>query len=85
MFDSVSGPLDYLKLLDLALLSQCNHSIFDYGTYGFWSAFLAGGAVVAAAGIRNHEEPHVLAAKLENWTFIPAHMRAGKNTSEIVN
>ena len=30
---------------DFAVLSSCNHSIFDYGSYGFWSAFLAGGKV----------------------------------------
>ncbi|KAF0312646.1 Galactoside 2-alpha-L-fucosyltransferase 1 [Amphibalanus amphitrite] len=27
---------------DLALLAACNHTIFDYGTYGFFAAFLAG-------------------------------------------
>ncbi|KAL1491253.1 hypothetical protein ABEB36_011874 [Hypothenemus hampei] len=31
---------------DLALMSACNHSIFDYGTFGWWGAFLANGEVV---------------------------------------
>ncbi|KAF2893836.1 hypothetical protein ILUMI_12339 [Ignelater luminosus] len=32
--------------LDLAVLAACNHSIFDYGTYGGWSAILAGGETI---------------------------------------
>lgn len=28
---------------DLALLSFCNHSIIDYGTFGLWAALMAGG------------------------------------------
>lgn len=31
---------------DLALLAACNHSIFDYGTFGVWGAILAGGETV---------------------------------------
>ena len=31
------------RLTDLAILSKCNHSIITYGTYGWWSAYLAGG------------------------------------------
>ena len=31
----------------MALASVCNHSIYDYGTYGFWGAFLAHGVTVA--------------------------------------
>lgn len=32
--------------LDLAILASCNHSIFDYGTYGAWGALLAGGETI---------------------------------------
>lgn len=32
--------------LDLAILSSCNHSIFDYGTFGVWGAILAGGETI---------------------------------------
>jgi hypothetical protein len=28
---------------DLALLSTCDHTIVDYGTFGFWGALMAGG------------------------------------------
>jgi len=30
---------------DLALMSQCNHTIIDYGSYGVWGGLLAGGEV----------------------------------------
>ncbi|XP_050294029.1 galactoside alpha-(1,2)-fucosyltransferase 2-like [Anthonomus grandis grandis] len=32
--------------VDMAIMSACNHSIFDYGTFGEWGALLAGGEVV---------------------------------------
>ncbi|GLH16919.1 L-Fucosyltransferase, partial [Gryllus bimaculatus] len=38
------GSEDYRN--DLALLSFCNHSIISYGTYGAWSALMAGGNTV---------------------------------------
>ncbi len=31
---------------DMALLTQCNHSIMTVGTFGWWSSYLAGGEVV---------------------------------------
>lgn len=31
---------------DLALMVACNHTIFDYGTFGEWGALLAGGEVI---------------------------------------
>lgn len=40
--------------LDLAILSSCNHSIFDYGTYGEWGAILAGGETVYYNVVKNH-------------------------------
>ena len=27
-------------MLDMAIMSKCNHSIISYGTYSFWSAYL---------------------------------------------
>ncbi|CAG9818396.1 unnamed protein product [Phaedon cochleariae] len=30
-------------VVDLALMASCNHTIYDYGTYGDWGALLAGG------------------------------------------
>ena len=35
---------------DFAVLSHCNASVFDYGTYGFWSSYLAGGESYLARG-----------------------------------
>ncbi len=32
--------------LDMAILSLCNHTLMSVGTYGWWSAWLAGGDVV---------------------------------------
>ena len=29
--------------LDLAIISQCNHTILSHGTFSFWAGFLAGG------------------------------------------
>ena len=29
--------------IDLAVLSMCNHTVLDYGTFGLWAALLAGG------------------------------------------
>lgn len=33
-------------IYDLALLAHCNHSVITMGTFGFWSAYLAGGETV---------------------------------------
>lgn len=35
---------DYLE--DFVLLTQCQHSIMSYGTFGFWASLIAGGQVV---------------------------------------
>ena len=62
-------------VFDLALLSKCNHSIYDYGTFGFWAAYIAGGHTVLAdhPGNGNNEEiRNIKSAKLKNWHFIPA-------------
>ena len=31
---------------DLAILASCNHSVITIGTFGWWSAYLAGGLTV---------------------------------------
>ena len=30
-------------LLDMMLLAACDHVIYDYGTYGFWTSYLTRG------------------------------------------
>ena len=41
--------------LDLAILAACNHTIFDYGTFGEWGAILAGGEVVVYNMVANNK------------------------------
>ena len=67
------------KSLDLALLWSCEHSIFDYGTFGLWGAFLAGGEtgagqIVAAKNVADDhitdEEFNLLNSKMDNLMLI---------------
>ena len=37
---------DSSAIEDLALLSQCNHTIMTVGTFGWWAAYMAGGEAV---------------------------------------
>ena len=39
-------------VIDFLLLTQANHTIYDYGSFGFWGAVLAGGATMLADGYR---------------------------------
>lgn len=41
-----SRPHPNSAALDLAILASCNHSLFDYGTFGEWGAILAGGETI---------------------------------------
>lgn len=52
---------------DLVLLSLCNHSIVDYGTYGLWAAVYAGGVTVTVK--TNMQAYHTLGRK-PNWHFV---------------
>ena len=36
--------------VDLAVLSMCNHTVLDYGTYGLWAALFAGGRIILPSG-----------------------------------
>ncbi|XP_043199142.1 uncharacterized protein LOC122368893 isoform X3 [Amphibalanus amphitrite] len=62
---------------DLALLAACNHTIFDYGTYGFFAAFLAGGDMILADGVSEIESEEVteLREGKINATFIDGNGR----------
>ena len=39
-------------VMDFLLLTQANHTIYDYGSFGFWGAVLAGGTTMVADGYR---------------------------------
>ena len=59
------------QYFDLSVLSHCNHSIIDYGTFGFWSAYLAGGITLVANEGKHMDlllaKRAVKEAKIENW------------------
>ena len=42
------GSLSYG--VDLCVLSMCNHSIVDYGSFGLWAALMAGGQIILPRG-----------------------------------
>ena len=46
------GPENDLVMMDLLVLSQANHTVYDYGSFGFWGAVLAGGTTMLADGYR---------------------------------
>ena len=61
--------------LDLAIASNCNHTIYDYGTFGFWGAYLAEGYTILAENMSqntNVEVENIKAADLEHWERIEA-------------
>ena len=39
-------------IMDFLLLTQANHTIYDYGSFGFWGGVLAGGTTMLADGYR---------------------------------
>lgn len=52
---------------DIALLSHCNHSIIDYGTYGLWAAVYAGGETVT---LKTTTQIHRILSGRSNWHFV---------------
>nr|CAD7205882.1 unnamed protein product [Timema douglasi] len=63
-------------VVDLVMLSSCNHSIIAYGTYGIWSALMANGwTVVYDMAAKNNPEqvklvnhaPLLFTKKLPKW------------------
>ena len=58
---------------DLAVLSLCNHTIVDYGTFGLWAGLLAGGKIVLPAGYSAMRSPDMMwweRADLPNVEYI---------------
>ena len=72
-------PLHFFKTgsisygVDLAILSRCNHTILDYGTFGLWAALLAGGRIILPENYSNSPTPDNVwwrNANMENVEFI---------------
>ncbi|XP_068928875.1 galactoside alpha-(1,2)-fucosyltransferase 2-like [Petaurus breviceps papuanus] len=64
---------------DMALLTQCNHTVMTIGTFGFWAAYMAGGHTVYLANytLPNSKYLEVFkpeAAFLPEWVGIPADL-----------
>merc|ERR1712192_274412 len=59
--------------VDLAVLSSCNHTVLDYGTFGLWASLLAGGRIVLPSGYSNVNSPDMVwweKANLPNVEYI---------------
>ena len=57
--------------IDLALLSQANHSILTYGTFGMWGALMsAGSAVMPSTHVKTIVSQEIQEANLPGWIFI---------------
>ena len=46
--------------VDLSVLSMCNHSIVDYGTFGLWAALMAGGRIILPRGYSTEKSPDMM-------------------------
>ncbi|CAG0903953.1 unnamed protein product, partial [Darwinula stevensoni] len=56
---------------DFAVLCHCNHSIISYGTFSFFSAYIAGGLVISPKMISEKVLPIDLkVTDLDNWIFV---------------
>ena len=54
------------------MLSRCNHTVYDYGSLGFWGAAMAGGRTIVADGYlkRTHQILRALRKNVpEKWTL----------------
>ncbi|CAH1155196.1 unnamed protein product [Phaedon cochleariae] len=54
--------------LDMAILAACNHTIYDYGTFGEWGAILAGGDTIYY-NVSSHSSAK-LGQLMANWHTI---------------
>jgi galactoside 2-L-fucosyltransferase 1/2 len=55
---------------DLAIMSACNHSIIDYGTYGMWGAILSGVDTFVYNLTDSKVAAFEMASLLPNWHIV---------------
>jgi hypothetical protein len=61
----------FLSGIDLALLSQANHSIMTLGTFGMWGALLAGGHCLMPLSHKGCiVNKHIILANLTGWELV---------------
>ena len=71
IFPNLSSPSEDPAVSDFILLTQTNHSIYDYGSFAFWGAVLAGGQTIVADGYSQRIHPVLSAIK----KFPPNHWK----------
>ncbi|XP_075184324.1 galactoside alpha-(1,2)-fucosyltransferase 2-like [Anomaloglossus baeobatrachus] len=64
---------------DFALLSHCNHSIITFGSFGIWSAYLAGGETIHLTNYSAPDSSYLQYVKYEaiylpEWIAVPANL-----------
>jgi galactoside 2-L-fucosyltransferase 1/2 len=55
---------------DLAIMAACNHSIFDYGTYGMWGAILSRGDTFVYNLTNSYDAAFEMVSLLPNWHIV---------------
>ena len=71
--NTISKSEDEDGLFDFTLLSICNNSIFDFGSFGFWAAALTQGEVILPINYTraNHYVTEaIMKYKPKNWTIV---------------
>ena len=71
VFPDLTAPSVDPTVTDFILMTQANHSIYDYGSFAFWGAVLAGGRTVVAEGYSQRTHPILAAIK----KFPPNHWK----------
>ena len=70
IFPRLQSPADP-AVTDWLLMTQANHTIYDYGSFAFWGAVLAGGKTILADGYSQKTHPILAAIK----KFPPNHWK----------
>ena len=74
----VAVNMEYVNF-DLAVMASMNYSIYDYGTFGFWGAYLSQSEITISADLRGTNKPdlsksfiktQVVDTGAEGYTFL---------------